>query len=320
MRTINFIYDMGLIIVFVCACTVNAASYIKTKQIRELRISMLMFFYCVNSLLIVMSEFLSELPFFEGAYNVLTYFGIKVICGIAISTLYLCLTTELLEKKFGGMHVAALLPLICVTVYVGDLNASVMQHWFFYTVRQIYLAGFALYYFVSYKVSREAEYKMRIKKYRLVFIIAGIFAVLIFVEDTFVIFHFQYVINTLGMKLFMEHNFSEDIFFVIIAVYAVRYGLLRLINKKESLSKKRVAAMPEDRFVGAYGLSSRQCDVLFLLLKDKTYQEMGDLLGLSVGTVKFHAHGIYEKTESKNRSELIQKYREFHSSEKEFSL
>lgn len=324
MRTITFLFDIAMVMVFVCACTINLTAYYKAKHVRELEIGMLMFFYCMNSMHIVMSEFLNKSFFFEGAYNVLTYFGVKAACGIAISILYMCLTAELLEKKLGVLKGVIILPLICVTIYVGDLNASVRQHWLFYTIRQIYLAGFTIYYFISYAVSTEKDYKMRIKRYRPIFILAAVFAVLIFAEDSLVIFNFQYVINTLNLKIFMEHNLSEDMFFLIMAVLAIRFGLNQLLQSRESMREEPAAAAqlqfpaheqeettPENQFSEKYALSRRQRDVLSLLLSDKSYQEMGDELGLSVGTVKFHAHGIYEKTESRNRSELNRKYREF---------
>lgn len=333
MSTTIFIFDIVLIIIFACSCTINVTAYCKTKHVREFETGMLMFFYCLNSMIIFMSEFLLKLPLFEGAYNVLTYFSVKVICGIAISTLYMLLTASLLEKKTGILHVIIMMPLICVTVYVGDLNGSVSQHWIFYTIRQIYLACFVLYYFIHYASAKDREYKIRIRHYRFIFVIGGIFSVLIFAEDSMVIFHFQYVINTLNLKVFMEHNLSEDTFFVILAMIGVKSGFLQLIQRREPaeipepgipLSAAAVCEVktpyPEDPFVRAYGLSNRQCDVLYLLLKDKTYQEMGEELGLSVGTVKFHAHGIYEKTDSRNRSELIGRYEKFYESREQTPL
>lgn len=343
MRTIIFIYDIVLIMVFVCACTINVTGYCKTKHVRQLGVGILMFFYCVNAIIIFMSEFLVRIPFFQGAYNALTYLGVKMICGVIISTLYLFLTSDLLEKKFGVFHAVVLLPLICVTVYVGDLNASVRQHWIFYTIRQIYLAGFSAYFFVTCAISKESEYRLRMKQYFPAFILAGVFAGMILIEDSLVIFHFQYVVNTLNLKVFMEHNVSEDLFFVILAAKVIKNGFAQLVSMKEepllkeeqplvkepplkeeqSLKKEpslketaqeEAVAVLEDLFVTKYALSNRQRDVLYLLLKDKTYQEMGNNLGLSVGTVKFHAHGIYDKTDSKNRSELIIKYRTFYES------
>nr|WP_288826457.1 helix-turn-helix transcriptional regulator [uncultured Clostridium sp.] len=333
MSTTIFIFDIVLIIIFACSCTINVTAYCKTKHVREFETGMLMFFYCLNSMIIFMSEFLLKLPLFEGAYNVLTYFSVKVICGIAISTLYMLLTASLLEKKMGILHVIIMMPLICVTVYVGDLNGSVSQHWVFYTIRQIYLACFVLYYFIRYASAKDREYKIRIREYRFIFVIGGIFSVLIFAEDSMVIFHFQYVINTLNLKVFMEHNLSEDIFFVILAATGVKSGFSQLIQRREPAGKIELGTAfsaaavcevktpyPEDPFVSSFGLSNRQRDVLYLLLKDRTYQEMGEELGLSVGTVKFHAHGIYEKTDSRNRSELIDKYKKFYESREQTPL
>lgn len=333
MSTTIFIFDIVLIIIFACSCTINVTAYCKTKHVREFETGMLMFFYCLNSMIIFMSEFLLKLPLFEGAYNVLTYFSVKVISGIAISTLYMLLTASLLEKKIGILHAIIMMPLICITVYVGDLNGSVSQHWVFYTIRQIYLACFVLFYFIRYAFSKDREYKVRIRAYRFLFLIGGLFSLLIFAEDSMVIYHFQYVINTLNLKVFMEHNLSEDIFFVILAVIAVKSGFSQLIQRKEPAEIMEsgiplpVAAVceaktpcPEDPFIRTYGLSNRQRDVLYLLLKDKTYQDMGKELGLSVGTVKFHAHGIYEKTDSRNRSELIGRYEKFYESRQQTPL
>ncbi|MDR1548308.1 MAG: helix-turn-helix transcriptional regulator [Hungatella sp.] len=327
MSTIIFIFDIVLIIIFACSGTLNVTAYCKHKHVRDLETGVLMFFYCLNSMIIFMSDFLLKVPLFEGAYHVLTYFGVKVICGIAISALYLCLTSSFLEKKIGFLHAIVMMPLICVTVYVGSLNGSATQHWIFYTIRQIYLAGYVLYYFIYYAYSRDSEYQIRISKYRPLFLVGGIFAFLVFVEDSTVIFNFQYVVNILDLKVFTEHNLSEDIFFAILAIIGVKNGFSQLTQsmeqaeatpcktgpEKEVLLEKDVP-VEEEPFITAYGLSNRQRDVLFLLMKDGTYQKMAEELGLSVGTVKFHAHGIYEKTDSRNRSELIHKYKEFYES------
>jgi len=327
MSTIIFIFDIVLIIIFACSGTLNVTAYCKHKHVRDLETGVLMFFYCLNSMIIFMSDFLLKVPLFEEAYHVLTYFGVKVICGIAISALYLCLTSSFLESKIGFLHAIVMMPLICVTVYVGSLNGSATQHWIFYTIRQIYLAGYVLYYFICYAYSKDREYQLRISKYRSLFLVGGIFAILIFVEDSTVIFNFQYVVNILDLKVFTEHNLSEDIFFAILAIIGIKNGFSQLTQSMEQTEAIRCKAgrekevpSEEDLFITAYGLSNRQRDVLFLLMKDWTYQKMAEELGLSVGTVKFHAHGIYEKTDSRNRSELINKYKEFYVSRGENPL
>lgn len=327
MKTILFVFDILLITVFVSACTINITAYCKTRHVRQLLSGVLLFFFCLNSVIIFMSEFLSDMSFFSGAYNVLTYFGGKAVCGIAISALYLYLVTELMGRKPGMFYLLSLVPLACVTVYVGDLNASVKQHWIFYTVRQIYLAGFHIFYLFSIRRSKKDGNREKYLMCRRYLILGIVFAGLIFLEDSLVIFHFQYVINTLGFKIFQEHNVSEDIFFVFLAVIGIIEGFRCLIAQKpEEVSEPKPvfvrkkpdsAEIMKDPFPSEYGLSNRQRDVFYLLIRDKTYQEMGEELGLSVGTVKFHAHGIYDKTDSKNRSELIEKYKSFHDNQEE---
>lgn len=323
MKTTLFIFDIMLIMVFVCACTINVTAYCKTKHVRQLLSGVLMFFFCLDSTIIFMSDFLYDIAIFAGPYNVLTYFGGKAICGIAISALYLYRVTEQMERKMGVLHLLVLVPLACVTVYIGDLNASVKQHWIFYTIRQVYLAGFNLYYLFLFRRSYRMESEKGLWGFKGYLVLGVIFAGLIFLEDSLVIFHFQYVINTLNWKIFREHNVSENIFFVILAILSMKQEFTFLIRQKEGEQEQEpelVLLKPEpapketfkDPFAEKYGLSNRQRDVLYLLVRDKTYQEMGEELGLSVGTVKFHAHGIYDKTDSKNRSELIQKYQGFY--------
>lgn len=62
------------------------------------------------------------------------------------------------------------------------------------------------------------------------------------------------------------------------------------------------------RFASAYSLSSREREVLKLLLDEKTNGEISDALSVSERTVKFHVHNILQKTGQKSRNELIALY------------
>ncbi len=57
-----------------------------------------------------------------------------------------------------------------------------------------------------------------------------------------------------------------------------------------------------------YGLSSREEDVLFHLLRGKTVPETADTLCLAVGTVKNHVNRIYKKVGCHSRMELIKRF------------
>jgi DNA-binding NarL/FixJ family response regulator len=55
-------------------------------------------------------------------------------------------------------------------------------------------------------------------------------------------------------------------------------------------------------------LSEREQQVLSLLAEGLLYKEIGDRLGISVGTIKQHIHRIYEKLHVQNRTEAVNRY------------
>ncbi|HEY0978561.1 MAG TPA: response regulator transcription factor [Flavobacteriales bacterium] len=55
-------------------------------------------------------------------------------------------------------------------------------------------------------------------------------------------------------------------------------------------------------------LSERERSVLELLAQGLLYKEIGDRLGITVGTIKQHIHRIYEKMHVQNRTEAVNRY------------
>jgi DNA-binding NarL/FixJ family response regulator len=55
-------------------------------------------------------------------------------------------------------------------------------------------------------------------------------------------------------------------------------------------------------------LSDREQQVLALLAEGLLYKEIGDRLGITVGTIKQHIHRIYEKMHVQNRTEAVNRY------------
>ncbi|HDQ13230.1 MAG TPA: FHA domain-containing protein [Sediminispirochaeta sp.] len=66
---------------------------------------------------------------------------------------------------------------------------------------------------------------------------------------------------------------------------------------------------PKSAFARTYGLSVREQDVLYLLLRGKTSPEIGEKLYISSGTAKLHIQNIYKKTGCHSRMELVALYR-----------
>ena len=63
-----------------------------------------------------------------------------------------------------------------------------------------------------------------------------------------------------------------------------------------------------DLFAHDYGLSTRESEILKLIVEGRSNQEIAARLWLSLGTVKTHAHNIYRKAGVSRRSDLLWKY------------
>lgn len=60
-----------------------------------------------------------------------------------------------------------------------------------------------------------------------------------------------------------------------------------------------------ERFFDLHQLTEKEKELCRLILKGLTNQEIGDVVGTTIGTVKFYSSQIFEKFEVKNRSELF---------------
>ncbi len=322
MYIIYFIFDIFLISIFICSFVLNLISYLISKQAKELKISILMFTCFLNTIITFMAEY-SYNNITINNYNIISYIQIRSICTIIITIIGLSfIVNDFLEKKFNTLQIFSIILFIIIIIYTGN-NNSIYEHWLFYAIRQIYLLCFSLYYFIILNSTKNEDYKNKLKSYIPIMLYVSLFSFFIFVEDSVIMCNFQYVINILNFKILKEHNFSEDIFFCMIGLISMKNVFISLLYKSNSNSmnkidnklEKPVCKLPpidqNFSFSTEYSLSSRQEDVLYLLLNGLSYQEISNSLGLSIGTVKFHVHGLYQKTESKNRSELILKYSNF---------
>jgi two-component system, NarL family, response regulator LiaR len=57
-----------------------------------------------------------------------------------------------------------------------------------------------------------------------------------------------------------------------------------------------------------YGITMREEEILKLLSKGHSYQEIAQQLFISVATLKWHVHNIYKKLQADNRTEALNKY------------
>ena len=97
---------------------------------------------------------------------------------------------------------------------------------------------------------------------------------------------------------------TAALFMVAVFVFFRVYGKLYVPEIRQEQSEKEKFM----RFAVAHDLSSRERDMLRLLLEGKTNVEIAAALSISENTVKFHIRNLLQKTGCRNRNELIASY------------
>lgn len=103
-------------------------------------------------------------------------------------------------------------------------------------------------------------------------------------------------------------DLSMEIYLSIVGALFLVMGLWlggKLMNRNKTYSPARVAFDTNEGEVSSLGLSNRELDVLTLVAKGLSNQEIAEELFISISTVKTHASNIYSKLGTKNRAGAI---------------
>lgn len=118
---------------------------------------------------------------------------------------------------------------------------------------------------------------------------------------------FVVVISTAFVLIFMHIVVSHIFLFIFLSWHLIPILFLNLYLDKyhgqSSSLQNNFETMLID-FSGKYEISKREREVIQLICKGQTNQEIGDALFISLQTVKDHIHRIFIKTGVKNRVQL----------------
>lgn len=126
------------------------------------------------------------------------------------------------------------------------------------------------------------------------------------------------VLNVLEYK-YMIRDIGSDIYIGAIALIFTIFGIwagTKLINGKEKIVKEVEVVTIKEGFVfnkneyKKLGISQREFDVLELMAKGMTNQEIADSLFISLNTVKTHSANLYVKMNVKRRTQAVQRAKE----------
>ena len=115
-------------------------------------------------------------------------------------------------------------------------------------------------------------------------------------------------IDFFGYKIEFIRNLFTPGFYTLPVFYTYLNIMLALLHISR-ISNFGVSIEIDDTILVKMKISPREKDVLQLLIKGKTYAEIGAILFISIPTVKSHTNRIYHKSGAKNRVSLLHKVR-----------
>lgn len=115
---------------------------------------------------------------------------------------------------------------------------------------------------------------------------------------------------------FLIFTYAYDIYIGAIALIFTGLGVwlaLKLAKPKTIIVEKEIYLKPEEEFVlneaelEKLALSKRELEVLQLMAKGMSNQEIAEQLFVSLNTIKTHSSKVFEKMEVKRRTQAVEK-------------
>lgn len=220
-----FIYTVALLVVCVLAAAICLSAYFVSHRSVYLMGMALFLFYLFDLALIFQSEYLAQnLTFDQSLFYAIEHPSWKIAMSAGfLASMWLIVCSYLDEARMAVKAAPLVLYVVlCLGVLLLMPIGADQQFWF-YTMRQVFMAGAAIYVMVRYRLSTDAVERTRMRRHRTLFAIICIFLACITIEDAINIY--MPPLNLFGpdFPLYLsERNFSENILIVIIAAAAMK--------------------------------------------------------------------------------------------------
>ena len=112
---------------------------------------------------------------------------------------------------------------------------------------------------------------------------------------------------------FFIRDLSFEIYLGIVALIFTGIGIwsgLKLVNKKTDQSpSENPKILPDSKMIKRLGISGREYEVLNLMAKGLSNQEIANKLYVSLPTIKTHSSNLYSKLDVQRRTQAVEKAR-----------
>lgn len=326
MEILMFLYNIILIMIFGAVCTLAFANYKKNKSPLYPVVGLLFLIYICDNTIIYMTEFII---WFSHQYDTqfMTVPAFKTISILSQSACILYICNGVLKRKTTFFQYLVFLTQAIFLMFIPMMRDSALKVWLYYLPCQLYQfwLGFYGLNILKRKKNKDESSSTRVLIKLLRFTV--VFAVLILIEDTIVIFNVD-IYSQLIVRIH-NRNICEDILTLIYSYYGIRTLFSQLITTPQPVDQMLnqepvILLQPQhrgnlydtdkemiDHFSDRYDLTTREQEIFSYLVKDMSNQEICEKLCISIGTVKAHIHNIFGKLNVVKRSQVLRIYKEF---------
>lgn len=315
------IYNVLLHILYCIPIVCALIIFKNTKQKIYLYFVGMFFFYSLENLIIFLTEYSEK---FALSYNkiIMTVPTIRTIIYTITLFCLLQLITNTLTQKNNIPLIIILALIIVFLLFIPMMEESALKAFLYYLPSQMYYFIISIYGISCFKKTKVAINDHIRKDFMHALQCVALFSIIIVLEDYYVIFHVDsYQSNMIHIN---NRSYSENVMTIILALICIRM-LTKIISElmvhssydvtsaSQSVSEEDTDYSKFYLFCKEYQLTTREQDVLKLLLDDMNNTEISEALCISIGTTKAHIHNVFAKVDVKRRRDLMQIYGEYSS-------
>lgn len=307
LENILFAYNIVLTVFLTIALTGFYIVYMKSRKKGFLFLSLLYFFLIIDNSIIYISEFSRS---FESLYETsdILYIVIDLVyLGIILATRLII--SELFSDKFTAKEkqLCITVPIILILIsFIAPFRVSEISIFIAFFIALSYLV---LKIYKNIKSDPDTFNETKSKRSKVLMFIIITLCILGSIESGFYFMSYlsDSYIDSAAVSL-EYRNIAFDIIKLLILVI----GIKNLYSSFENLfDEKNVHEKGTDEklidFCIKYSLTSRQKEIIQLIIEGYTNKEISMSLHITEGTVKTHIYNIFKKTDISSRNQMLKR-------------
>ncbi|MBB3171493.1 response regulator transcription factor [Parvibacter caecicola] len=317
LATATYLIAICLVAVCVASSFISFAAYAVSRKKSLLYLGFFALAYGIEQAWILYNEFLTQNLPFDAEWGAMEDPFTHIVLGAAMcQPLWLVILDYTNEKRKRWVYgpIAGFVAVSLFFYFIPGID-NAMRKWLLYSLRQFFWLGASVFFWLKYLGANSPVEKARYRRKVPVVAAFMVLVLLVFLEDAIVmLFVSEPSINNVFVAEFLyRRNVLEMVLSLCVVSYATRSAVRALELKRANAPaatdvRERQIQETAPYFAQRYGLSSREEEVLVLMVEGMDNQRIAQHFQVAIGTVKTHTHHIFKKAGVANRTELVEKF------------